>query len=157
MPDQESLRPLESRPERRRLRHDVPSWVEDGSRYFITVCCERRGFNQLCQPVVFGVLAGAMDYYVQKCRWWVDVSLAMPDHWHTLVTFPRQEEMTSVLRDWKRYTARKAGVSWQEGFFDHRLRNRESANEKFHYIVQNPVRRGLCADTSEWPWVWCPK
>ncbi|MFL6515547.1 MAG: hypothetical protein ACJ8M1_11055 [Chthoniobacterales bacterium] len=48
------------------------------------------------------------------------------------------------------------GVSWQEGFFDHRLRNDEQGEQlsaKLNYIRQNPVAAGLCANAASWPWI----
>jgi putative transposase len=46
------------------------------------------------------------------------------------------------------------GVSaphWQKGFFDHVLRSEESYSEKWLYVVENPVRRGLVAQAQDWP------
>jgi hypothetical protein len=84
----------------------------------------------------------------------VDCFLAMPDHWHALIAFPEQEQMERVLRDWKHYVARQSGIVWQDGFFDHRLRSAKKANETWHYIEQNPVRKGLCVAPEDWPWKW---
>jgi len=41
---------------------------------------------------------------------------------------------------------------WQEGFFDHILRNDESMRQKWEYIRQNPVRAGLITDPKDWPY-----
>lgn len=79
----------------------------------------------------------------------------MPDHLHALVSFPREEEMAGVVRDWKRWTAKKAGIAWQDGFFDHRLRAEESFDEKAHYIRMNPRRAGL-NDADSWKYIWLP-
>ena len=78
----------------------------------------------------------------------------MPDHLHALLSFPADENMEKVVRDWKRYVAKQTGVVWQAGFFDHRLRNNESYEEKAHNIRQNPVRAGLVAVAQEWPYIW---
>jgi putative transposase len=106
--------------------------------------------------VVFGTLAAAIEHYVKTGRWWVSLFLAMPDHWHALVSFPSDENMATVVRDWKRFTAKSAGVQWQDGFFDHRLRANESREEKWHYILANPVRAGLIAECEKWPYCWIP-
>jgi hypothetical protein len=45
---------------------------------------------------------------------------------------------------------------WQEGYFDHRLRDDERGEQlsaKINYIRQNPVVTGLCSDAADWPWV----
>jgi hypothetical protein len=41
---------------------------------------------------------------------------------------------------------------WQEGFFDHLIRNAESYAGKWEYVYQNPVRAGLVNDPKEWPY-----
>ena len=44
-------RGVPTRPIRKRLAHDVPLWVDPSkARYFITVCCKRRGKTQLAIP-----------------------------------------------------------------------------------------------------------
>ena len=90
-------------------------------------------------------------------KWWMTLFLAMPDHWHALVSFQKAGGMAKVVRDWKRFLAKATGVMWQDGFFEHRLRSHESANEKWHYIRLNPVRKGLVENPEDWPYVWMPK
>src|SRR6266542_5575318 len=58
-----------------------------------------------------------------------------------------------TVRDYKRITAKMAGVQWQRNFFDHRLRHDESLAEKFAYICQNPMRAGLVHNEQDWPYV----
>ena len=41
---------------------------------------------------------------------------------------------------------------WQEGFFDHLLRNDESMGQKWDYVFQNPVRAGLVSAAEAWPY-----
>ncbi len=62
--------------------------------------------------------------------------------------------MDKAIRDWRRFVAKKAGVVWQDGVFDHRLRGNESYEEKAHYIRMNPVRAGLVTEPREWPYIW---
>lgn len=80
----------------------------------------------------------------------------MPDHAHALVACPSTEDLGTVMAAWKRHTARHTGVTWQKGFFDHRLRGDESFDEKASYIRMNPVRSGLIARSEEWLYVWRP-
>ncbi len=103
------------------------------------------------------MLATAIEQYVAAEKWWVDLFLAMPDHWHALASFREVTGICGVLRDWKRFVAKQAGVVWQDGFFDHRLRSRESADQKWHYIRLNPVRKGLVAKPEDWKYVWIPE
>ena len=43
--------------------------------------------------------------------------------------------------------------AWQDGFFDHVLRDCESYGEKWEYMRMNPVRAGLVVRPEDWPYV----
>jgi len=140
-------------PQRRWLYHVPPAWAGDAT-YFITVCCQTRGSNQLCTPAVAEKLLTAVRHYHEQLRWHVSLWLLMPDHLHALISCPREEDPVKTVAAWKRFTARVAGVVWQRGFFDHRLRNDESLEEKAHYIRMNPVRKNLVTRPEDWPHFW---
>ena len=46
------------------------------------------------------------------------------------------------------------GHVWQAESFDHVVRPSESLGQKIQYVMANPVRRGLVADSSVYPWLW---
>jgi REP element-mobilizing transposase RayT len=142
--------------QRNRLPHEVPAWVPAGATYFVTICCQPRGVDQLCQRPVAECLFEAVDFRQCNGRWYVRLLLLMPDHLHALVSFPEEERMTKVMAEFKEITAKRAGIRWQRDFFDHRLRRHESLDEKAHYIRMNPVRSGLVAAPELWPWIWEP-
>jgi hypothetical protein len=99
------------------------------------------------------------------------------------------------MSDWKRYTARTFGITWQRDFFDwvqpdavffltvncqqrgvpqftlgdlaaklfvsishyhHLIRNEADHEDKWSYIRENPVRKGLVETFDQWPHVWFP-
>jgi putative transposase len=103
------------------------------------------------------ILLEAARFRHQRGDWWLDLILLMPDHVHLLAAFPADKEMAVVVKEWKSYTAKAAGVRWQRGFFDHRLRREESLRDKADYILHNPVRKGLVAQPEDWPHVWMPQ
>ena len=140
-------------PDRKRLHHDIPSWVADGSLYFVTICTQPRGMNQLCAPVIGEKLIASADFYQSRGTWWLKIFLLMPDHLHTLVAVPKEESLPIVIRRWKAYQKQALGIKWQSGFFDHRLRSDESEEEKAHYIRMNPVRAGLADKPADWPYI----
>jgi REP element-mobilizing transposase RayT len=119
--------------------------------YFITICCNPRGPNQLAVPEVWETILSTIDHREKigdmKCR----LALAMPDHLHALMGFPGEKSMKSVVTAIKSWVAGKAGVDWQRDFFDHRLRSWESAREKANYIRMNPVRARLVERPEDWP------
>lgn len=141
-------------PQRKTLGHEVPAWVERGAIFFVTICCAERGSNQLCRQEVATVLFEAVEFRQKALRWYVHLLVLMPDHLHALVAFPHDQPMSSVVANFKEMTARKAGIRWQTGFFDHRLRSDESFEEKAGYIRHNPLRDGLVDEAADWPWIW---
>ncbi len=77
----------------------------------------------------------------------------MPDHIHLLIGVSGEISLSDLIRDFKRATARMAGVKWQRNFFDHRVRHDDNLTNKFEYIRQNPVRAGFIRDENEWPYI----
>jgi REP-associated tyrosine transposase len=83
----------------------------------------------------------------------------MPDHIHLFVALPPDGILLTAwmksLRAVLGKTLLNAGYRkphWQEGFFDHVLRSRESYAQKWEYVRMNPVRAGLCVKPEEWPY-----
>jgi putative transposase len=148
------LNDIDPYPRRKRLSHDIPSWVSDGSVYFITICASPRGQNQLCHMDLSGWIWDSLQFRQDRSEWWVHLALLMPDHMHGLFSFARLPGIRRSIGQWKKYVARERGIVWQDGFFDHRLRNDESFEEKAHYIRLNPVRAGLVQLPEEWLYVW---
>ena len=141
-------------PGRKSYLHEVPSCVDpDASDYFITVCCQQRGTNQLCTSEVGPILLSSARFYHEQRKWFPSPFVLMPDHLHMLVGFGRECGIADTIGAWKRYTSRHCGIEWQRNFFEHRLRSTERTSEKAAYILQNPVRAGLVQDASAWPWV----
>jgi putative transposase len=145
---------MHRRHQRRKLQHRAPDWVADGSIYFITVNTSPPGLNQLAVPGVARQLLDTVQFRAARGEWYVHLMLFMPDHLHALMSFPRQTHMSKSIAQWKRYAATMLGIRWQRDFFDHRLRQDESYLEKAHYIRMNPVRKGLCREPADWPYVW---
>ena len=77
----------------------------------------------------------------------------MPDHLHMLISIGANTDLSNLILDFKRITARTAQIHWQRNFFDHRLRNDESECEKADYILHNPIRAGLIETDGDWPYV----
>ena len=91
----------------------------------------------------------------------------MPDHVHMTFT-PLIDEIRSEVIPLARITKAIKGASahlinhqlgyrgtvWQEESFDHVLRSSVSLDQKIQYSLENPIRRGLVQDSSEYPWLW---
>ncbi len=133
------------------MSHIPPPSVRD-SWFFITICCQTRGRNQLCTPDTTAGLIEDAAFYHRQQRWILHLFLLMPDHLHMIAGFPQEENMSEVIRSWKRLTAKRADISWQRNYFDHRVRPDEGLHLKSEYIRQNPVRAGLIARAEDWPY-----
>jgi len=139
-----------------RLHHRVPHWVEPGALFHVRIALDREKEQK---PLTDSALAQAIldsaRFYETKTRWHITLFLLMPDHLHAILSFARDQSMTDVIRDWKRFHARTNRVLWQEGYFDHRLRADERGGQlsaKMNYIRQNPVAAALCEKAEDWPW-----
>ena len=146
--------PRKDIPRRKPLPHQIPSWVSGNPTIFITINCVPRGKNQLAIFSIAEALKESIAVRVALGHWWPRLILLMPDHLHGLITFNPEKTMEQTVRNWKRFAAGNFQIVWQRDFFDHRIRNEESLEEKWQYILHNPVRAGLTASPEEWPFVW---
>jgi REP element-mobilizing transposase RayT len=143
-------------PHRKSLPHEVPSWVDPQKEiYFISVNCRERFKNQLTVSDISEGIFETVRHRQEKFLWWPYLFLLMPDHLHTLVSFPPSgKPLKQVVANWKEWTAKEFGISWQRDFFEHRLRKDESRREKADYILQNPVRGNLIQRPEDWQFVY---
>jgi REP element-mobilizing transposase RayT len=148
-------------PKRRHLRR-IPVWLPLDSPvvYFVTACCYRR------QPLFIadGPVRVAADCF-RRCQerhgWEVSQTCFMPDHVHLFALPMRQREqpVEEFMRAWKSAVMLRLGRGriWQAGVFDHLLRSDESADQKWEYVRQNPVRAGLCNRPEDYRWSGTPE
>ena len=92
-------------------------------------------------------------------HWLVGRYVLLPDHLH-LFCAPARFPSTP-LKTWVTFWKAKATQLWpwpeekpiwQQDFFDRQLRRGESYTQKWHYILENPVRAGLVIRVEDWPW-----
>jgi REP element-mobilizing transposase RayT len=112
---------------RKQLDHTKHFAGRFGATYFITICTEPRGMNQLCHEQMMTALFKTARIYHEQARWYLKLLLLMPDHAHALLNVSADVSLSALIRDYKRATAKISGVRWQRNFFDHRLRHTESA------------------------------
>jgi putative transposase len=79
----------------------------------------------------------------------------MPDHLH-LFCAPR--DLTFTLEDWMKYWKSQFSRAhldktwgWQRASFHHRIRSGQEFSEKWAYVQENPVRKGLVKEAKDWP------
>ena len=105
------------------------------------------------------LLATARHYH-KTGKWRLALFLVMQDHVHFIVHIPvggqgayRPTTLASVISDFKHAVSRRFAIRFQRDFFDTRLRDDAHYAEKFDYVCNNPVRKGLCAIVRDWPHV----
>ena len=118
---------------------------------FLTVCTEKR-VPWLAQKAVQESLE---QVWREADTWLVGYYLLMPDHVH-LFCAPRDLNFTlqQWLSYWKSQFKRKhLDKPWrfQRDGWDTRLRRSESYTDKWNYVCENPVRKGLVAKPEDWP------
>jgi putative transposase len=141
---------------RKTLPHEIPLWINPQTEiYFITINCQARHKNQLASREISERLFETVRHRQEKILWWPYLFLLMPDHLHTLLSFPPSgKPLQSIISKWKEWTAKELGIVWQRDFFEHRLRHDESHREKADYILENPVRQQLVTRAEDWPYVY---
>jgi len=141
-------------PPRKTLPHEFPSFVDPTKEvFFITICCRKRGLNQLARPGTSVSLMDTIRHRNERGDWYAHLALLMPDHVHFLLSFPHDRVLQTVVSKWKEWTAKTLRIEWQRDFFEHRLRRDESFREKADFIRYNPIRAGLVENADDWPHV----
>ena len=140
---------------RKQLPHDPPPGIGVGGHlFFLTISAQPRGTNVLIEDNRADMLLESVRFRHESSLWFARVFVVMPDHVHALIRVPEESSLRQLVKDWKRWTARRGAFAWQRDFFDHRLRKEESANKKADYILMNPVRAGLAKTPEAWPHKW---
>jgi REP element-mobilizing transposase RayT len=85
--------------------------------------------------------------------------VVMQDHVHWLFSLPEDQTLSSrvkVLFNWVSVQINRvcghSGRLWQDGYYDHLVRDGETLTGLIRYIEANPVRKGLCDEPGTWEW-----
>ena len=162
-------------PVRKRLDHRGPLSIDvTRAWYFITICAEghcpwvmtkENGRAVAPRPpqselsaIAPLILREARENHVRGI-WRLALFLVMPDHLHFIIHAGGGEDggrgataLPRVIARFKHLLAGRYGLRFQRGFWDTRLRNEAHYNDKFRYICNNPVRKGICALARDWPY-----
>jgi REP element-mobilizing transposase RayT len=136
----------------------IPVWLpaDQPVIYFITIC----ELNRHCawdSSEFFCAFTAAVEKLETRGLWYVRSAVVMPDHLHALVSPLKSRdqsvsEFSGALKRWTRQAIANPHWDWQEGVFDRLLRQQDSAQEKWEYMRDNPVRAGLVVSWQAWPW-----
>jgi putative transposase len=145
--------------------------------HYLTFSCYRRQ-QLLTDAVLCRRLLSYWDQARRRSNFAIWAYVIMPEHVHLLI-WPRTEEyqIAAILRSLKepfahwvvdywsseledrldRITVKRASQTshrfWQKGGgYDRNLYKWETIRKAIDYIENNPVRRKLVSEPSEWPW-----
>ena len=118
-----------------------------------------RGECSLKRPDIAELVADALRFFADK-RYRLDAWVVMPNHVHAVLWPMPNFTLSGIVQSWKRFTAREAnkllnrtgGAFWQPEAFDHWIRNDVEHARCCRYVINNPVKAGLCAASEDWQW-----
>lgn len=138
-------------------RRNLPHWEIGGSTYFITFRTKKR---ELSPEARFIVLDACLHFKDKRFYLWCGV--IMPDHVHLLLT-PKEDEagqcysLATILHSIKSFSAQKInklldrrGALWLDESYDRIVRDEKEFLEKWNYIRNNPVTKGLIEFPEDW-------
>jgi putative transposase len=128
-----------------------------GDLHFITCSCYRRE-PRMMRAAIRDLFLETLDDVRRRYRFYVVGYVAMPEHFHLLISEPEEGDPSTVIQVLKQTVAKEAlGDSqerqfWQTRFYDFNVWTERKRAEKLAYIHGNPVSRGLVRRPDEWRW-----
>jgi putative transposase len=120
------------------------------------------------------IIVSAFAFAVRQQRIYLRAFVVMPDHWHALFALREPWVLPKFMHTFMSYAAGRTfaalqshKTSWQDGYYDTRVKTAKQFEFVSRYIEQNPVAKGLVAKPEEWeassakrrdlvtdPWPW---
>jgi len=120
------------------------------------------------------IIVSAFAFAVQQERIYPRAFVVMPDHWHGLFALRKPWTLPEFMHHTMSYVGGRTSAvltiqrtSWQDGYYDTRIKTAKQFAFVTYYIEQNPVVKGLVERPDEWvassanqkelvtdPWPW---
>jgi REP element-mobilizing transposase RayT len=148
---------------------------DDGIARFLTFSC-RHKLPFLSNPRIATLAAQRLAATCERFEVRLIAWAFMPDHAHIILIPPSDPERkisqflesfkksvaSRVLAHWRKLQAPILDRIWNEargrpqfwepgGGFDRNVRDEEELSKEIRYVHQNPVKAGLCASATDWP------
>jgi len=128
-----------------------------GIGYFITKCILHKDKILLNDPEIAKIIIETFQWMVSHSYIKIGGFIIMPDHYHLIMAVLGTKSLSNTMRSIDQYSAKKinthlhrSGRFWEEGFFDHSLRNLQDYEVAIKYIHDNPVKTGLCSSPDKY-------
>jgi len=148
----EGQAPAEPLPVRHHPTHGILEIPNQPTIIFLTVCTENRK-PWLASPEHHILLR---SIWTEATAWLTGRYVLMPDHLHLFAASGASDvPLENWVKFWKsQFRKRNSNKAcrFQTDHWDTRLRRMESYDEKWDYVVNNPVRRGLVQRSEDWPY-----
>ncbi|NOT86954.1 MAG: transposase [Lysobacter sp.] len=136
-------------------------WSANGHIYFVTFnTYDRR--KLFSDPAIATDAARLIHETGQRLDGAVIAWVLMPDHFHGLIEVGTGISLSAYVGRLKGAVSRRLRllhphlpVVWQDGFHDRAIRGAESIDSVACYLLMNPIRAGLVADFSHYPYWHC--
>jgi REP element-mobilizing transposase RayT len=151
-----------------RREHHLPRefYADTAHAFFLTLCARHRR-EPFRVPALAEAVVEALEHRRRRRLWVVYAYCLMPDHLHAVVQlseFARAsgKDVLQLVAGFKSFTTRSAwaaglrGRLWQHDQYDRLLRNDREFTTRCRYVLDNPVRKGLVEDWTEWPYSGIP-
>jgi REP element-mobilizing transposase RayT len=152
--------------QRNRHRHkDDQAKVLQIERQYISKIEKHLDTNEgacwLKDPRIATLVARALRYFDSQ-RYFLYSWTIMPNHVHVLFELYDSFQLKTILHSWKSYMAHQAnlvlgrsGRFWEPEYFDRLIRSERHFEFCVRYILNNPVKAGLCEKMEQWLWSGC--
>ena len=140
----------------RRIRLERTAYSQAGAICSVTITTRGRALVFASAPVAKAAVA-VLTERANRGQVPVYGYCVMPDHVHLVLGPSSTCDIISFVGQFKNLTQRAAwrlgvsGAFWQARFWDHFLRRDEDVEVAVSYVLNNPVRRGLVEQWSDYP------
>ena len=139
-------------------KHRLPRECYRGEISAAFTLCLKERLEGFIESQIINQLTVILSSSVMKFNCIVPVYCFMPDHQHFILTgLSDDADLWEGVVEYKQKTGfwltqNKPEVVWQKDFYDHIIRTNESLSVQVRYILDNPVRKGLCSSWQEYPY-----
>ena len=103
------------------------------------------------------MVMSALAYSVRENRIYLRAFVVMPDHWHALFALRDPWTLPKFMHTVMSFIGAKTSAllkthdtSWQNGYYDTRVKTAKQFGFVVYYIEQNPVVRELTDQPDQW-------
>ena len=135
-----------------------------GQTYSITKCCDSNDHPIIADPMDpdrsrqnTGIITESLKWMHREGRARCYGYVIMPDHLHMMIQLGDKASLSEVMRSFSTFTSREinklngwSGAFWQQGYYDHAIRNNEAFDRHLNYMAENPVRKVYVDSPEDW-------